>query len=429
MESSTNLKLLIKTIRSVSICVTDVYRLSEITNICYFLFIHCSELVRIHLYSPPAYFINDESEVFDSQNIILKIKELIAKGQVPKLTDLHFDLDVNFTEKKGYFDFVKLLLKNFRDLRNVNLGNLSADFYEFDNELSNKLVPLLTNNTNREICLDRYQNFYVDDTKWVPVFKKTSEIPHLAEVPLVWKYQRTPSCKKVSMKNLAFTSFPLTVLAMANACPLLQELDLSGCKVSISELQSGLKAIAKICPNLVNLNLTVEPVVKDNEYNCSEIANSIGSLKGLRVLHISTTLIKLNKFNTCKHDTVADNPITLNEELLMTIVNNCTEIEEFYLYGVNSREYRIYDEGCLWHISWWSKLKKLHIIKVQNTGNFLLEVFKYCRELEELYFCSTLYLKDSVKKHPDLFTNFAETFQYATALKTLRYCIENWCIN
>ncbi|GAB6025353.1 hypothetical protein CHUAL_010763 [Chamberlinius hualienensis] len=377
LESSINFKQQIKNLKSVSICVTNVYRLSAIAYICYFLFKNCPKLVRLHLYSPPAYINNDVMRYVNEH--IVKIKNLIAKGKVPKLTELHLDVDVNFKEKPLYLDFVKLLLTNFRDLRKVNLGNLSSDFYEFNEELSSKLVPMVSNKTTIEICLDGYHNFYVDDMRWVS--KKISKIQHLPEAPLVWKYQKTPNCVKVSIKNLAYANLHSTVLIMANACPLLQELDLSGCKVSIIELQSGLKAIVKKCPKLVNLNLTIEPLIDENEDNYSEIANSIGSLKELRILHISTTLITVdvNKNKKCRHhNLLAKNQTELNEyeEPLMTIVKNCTKIEEFYLSGVTSCVNRIdYGGGCLCYISLWSKLKKTSLNQSGNKWKFLDKSF------------------------------------------------------
>ncbi|GAB6025179.1 hypothetical protein CHUAL_010601 [Chamberlinius hualienensis] len=230
------------------------------------------------------------------------------------------------------------------------------------------------------------------------------------------------------MKNLTYTNLHSTVLVMANACPLLQELNLSGCTISISELQSSLKAIAKNFPKLVNLNLTIEPVIDEDKDNYSEIANFIGSLKELRILHISTILIKtaIYKDKWCTHNWMTKNQTKLNEyeEPLWTIVNNCTNIEEFYLSGLTSSVNRIYDESCLCNISQWKKLKKLHLIKVKTSGNFLLKVFKHCHKLEELYFCSSL-CSNFDSMDPDLFISFLATFTYAKALKTLRYCIAN----
>ncbi|GAB6032291.1 hypothetical protein CHUAL_010931 [Chamberlinius hualienensis] len=413
LVNSKNFRKALKNLKNLSISFTS-NECDDPSQICLSVLRNCPNLVKLSMHSPQF-----------KSHCNFQLNSTSAKPSkgdelcFPKLSDLQLDMDAHLLFKQKFINLIRELLRNGKSLKRVHLGFLSSQFIESYSEIENSLIPIVFHETMDGICLDfSYTGRSVTDID-------NKSLSGITSTPLVWKNRLTANLKKVSLRNLEFVSLAATASIIAISCPFLEELNLSGCQIRVQDMANAMKVIAENFPELSNLNLAIAKVCNKTDEYCDQIANSIAALKKLRVLHLSTDILKNGccsekSYNIISKDSELCKPRPIEDgNPLCKIIDNCSKIEEFYFSDFEISPCSFARENVLAYISNWTNVKKLHFNQLPTNGAFMEKVFKRCRQLEEFYFCSALYTSCSRFLNPQNWDRFLRIFKSATSLKTL----------
>ncbi|GAB6030683.1 hypothetical protein CHUAL_007537 [Chamberlinius hualienensis] len=340
-------------------------------DISQFILEHCAELQTLKLYDSPSGFFKPRDHRREQRlqpRFFLNRFDLI----LPKLQNFIIDL---YDEPQQNYCLNRIRRSSFALLEHENIW-------------ASVIVPWISTDSTDIVCLDDHPKF-----KW---FNSQRMFPVVG--PLIWAHRATLNCKNVSLSNTCLHNSYKLFEIIANKCPKLERLNLSGCQIAIDHLLLGMSALAAYCKKLAELSLTVDPGEIHLEGPIRCLFNVLGEFRLLKVLHITTHFLSCSK-NYIGHEldsSISSLTLTSDDDFNVKMIENnpfyqltqcCKELEELKIISNKMENERVISEVVLASISNWKNLKTLHLINIPTLGQaqFLPLIVKSCTKLQNLY--------------------------------------------